>query len=351
MNKIGRSNNQLATQLQQQQQQQLKKSVASAQTQNVQTLGRSLQQTKEDAKQGEELVTAPKERLLLTAPPAESEPTSEATSSNQSTSPQQARTLTLDAPDATGLESGTDAKVASDASSRSAEALSSFTDSLFGLQDGNKKEFESILTESAMLDTSGVVAPGQEREVSLAATALKTAVAKLEAKMPGATKEQIRQAAKTDPEVAKWAAIADTAGNYLNAINAEGTKPGASASVAGAPGSTQADGSASAGGGPVPPAAAGAPGTGQTNPDSPFRLDPVAQAQMMADNVKTSEEIAKIYQQMWAEVAKARAQRFQILLETMNAVNQVYLDLYISRQKSFQAHSKNVMSVILENYK
>jgi hypothetical protein len=37
---------------------------------------------------------------------------------------------------------------------------------------------------------------------------------------------------------------------------------------------------------------------------------------MMADNLKTSEAIRKIYDEMWAEILKSQAQRFQIMMET-----------------------------------
>lgn len=285
-------------------------------------------------------VDVPKEKVTLSAPTLNEKAQPESKATESTVSPESA---------AKAGETQTAEAGGKPAESKSGQALMAFTDTLFGLQEGNKKDLEDIITQSASIDTSKLPAGESGREVALAATALKTAVAKLQAKMPGATKEQIRAAAKTDPEVAKWAAIADAAGNYLNEVKAESPQATAQA-VAADPAAASVTGDpavAGAGG-----AAAGAPGKGQDPMmQNPFRLNPEQQAQMFADNVKTMESIRNIYQQMWAEISKARAQRHQLILETANAINQMIMESHVNRMKSSENHRKSIMAVILEQGK
>lgn len=81
---------------------------------------------------------------------------------------------------------------------------------------------------------------------------------------------------------------------------------------------------------------------------NPFKLNPEQQAQMFADNVKTMQAIQNIYQQMWAEIAKARAQRHQLMMETANSINNIMMEIHVNRQKSSENHRKAFMSVIME---
>lgn len=280
-------------------------------------------------------VDVPREKVTLSTQDLKEKAKPEAKETTSTVSPE----TTAKAGESQAAEAG-----AKPAESKSGEALMAFTDTLFGLQEGNKKDLEDIITQSASIDTSKLPAGESGREVALAATALKTAVAKLQAKMPGATKEQIRAAAKTDPEVAKWAAIADAAGNYLNEVKAESPQATAQAAAA--------DPNAAAATGNPAAAAAGEPGKG---PDAmmqnPFRLNPEQQAQMFAENVKTMESIRNIYQQMWSEIQKARAQRHQLIMETANAINQMMMESHVNRMKSSENHRKAVMAVILEQGK
>lgn len=256
-------------------------------------------------------------------------------------------------------------------SSKSAEALTNFSDALFGLQDGNKKDFEEILTSSAAIDTSGV--PGLEgdngRSVAMASVALKTAVGKLQAKMPNATPEQIREAAKNDPEIAKWAAIADSSQNYLQQFSAE--NPGVAAAAQNNPQMNPqaamqgAPGAAAVPGQGVPGAADPFAGGVQANAENAFQqanqnaqqwssLQNQAaetQAQMFADHVKTQQSIQTIYQQMWAEVQKARAERHKLLLETANSVNSIMMELHVSRARTSQKMFNDMLNTLTGNYK
>lgn len=334
MNKIGGSNANLSQALKQQritQQQdaaqnetrQLNRNIASAQTQNAQTIGRTVNKSEADVKTGQQL---PSDYFDVSQSALHQDP--------EAAEFQAGKSLPTDAPQS-GAVGGAGQETASPSTSPSAEALANFTETLFALQHGDKKELENIFTEAMSVDTSKLGESGQE--ISLAATALRTALAKLQAKMPNASKEQIREAAKTDPEIAKWAAIADAAGGYLSAMKAEG----------GALPPADAGGASSE----APPAAGGQqPQNPVSDPgQSPFALDPVTQAQMMADNVKTAEEIKNIYQQMWAEVKKAQAQRHQIMMETANAVNEIMMGIYVNRQKSSQAHFSRVLSMLRED--
>ena len=304
---------------------------AKGQVTTATTLGATTNRTTNEVK-----VDVPKEKVTLSTLNEKAQPEAKETTS------------TADAAKAT--ETPATETATQPAESKSGQALMAFTDTLFGLQEGNKKELEDIITQSASIDTSKLPAGESGREVALAATALKTAVANLQAKMPGATKEQIRAAAKTDPEVAKWASIADAAGNYLNEVKAESPQATAQAAAAADPNAIVPAGAA----GPeaVGPNGAGAPGKGpDPNMMNPFRLNPEQQAQMFADNIKTMESIRNIYQQMWAEVSKARAQRHQLMMETANAINQMIMESHVNRMKSSENHRKAIMAVILEQGK
>ena len=300
----------------------LAKDTSKAQVTTATTLGVTVNKTPNEVK-----VDTPKERVTLSSTTAKEK------------APEAKDYSNLSGQDtAKGADTKAAETAAQPANSKSSEALMSFTDSLFGLQEGNKKELEDIITQSATVDTSKLPAGESGREVALAATALRTAVAKLQAKLPGATKEQIREAAKTDPEVAKWAAIADSAGNYLTEIKAESPQATAQAAVAMDPSAAGADAQQ----------VAGAPGKGQEMMQNPFKLNPEQQAQMFADNVKTMQAIMNIYQQMWAEVSKARAQRHQIMMETANSINAMIMESAVARAKTSQNHHKAMLGFITE---
>jgi hypothetical protein len=298
---------------------------AKGQNLTANTLGRTVNQTTQDVKQT--AVEVPKEKVTLSTEKAQPE----AKEYGSVTQEEQVKS-----PQAKSTE-----ETSQSPPSKSGQSLMAFTDTLFGLQEGNKKDLEDIITQSAMIDTSKLPAGESGREVALAATALRAAVAKLQAKMPGATKEQIREAAKTDPEVAKWASIADAAGVYLNDIKAESPQAASQAAVAADPNAVEA-----ASGQPL-----GAPGKGQEMMQNPFKLNPEQQAQMFAENVKTMEAIRNIYQQMWAEISKARAQRHQLMMETANAINSMIMESHVNRMKSSENHRKSIMAVILEQGK
>ena len=265
----------------------------------------------------------------------------------------------------TGAAAAAGPGVAEQPSSKTAEALTHFSETLFGLQDGHREDFEQILNDSSAIDTSGV--PGMEgdngRSVAMASVALKTAVGKLQAKMPNATSEQIREAAKSDPEIAKWAAIADSSQNFLQQFSAE--NPGAV--NAAAQGNPQAAMQNAQGvpGQAVP--GAGDPFAGGIGADATQMQQKATQdaqqlaslqnqarethAQMFADHVKTQQSIQTIYQQMWAEVQKARAERHKLLLETANSVNSIMMELHVSRARTSQKMFNDMLNTLTGNYK
>ncbi len=341
MNPLGGTNNTLSTSLAKKAADDarlLAKDTSKGQVSTATTVGRAVNQTTQDLKQT--TLEAPREKVTLSTPQAESKPQTEAKGQVGAGVQETARGNEANG---AGAASGPESKPAD---SKSAEALMTFTETLLGLDD--KQEVQNILTQAASVDTSKLPGGegGQGQEVAMAATALRAAVAKLQAKMPGATAEQIREAAKTDPEIAKWAAVADSANNFLTEIKAEGGAAQAPGQAVADPGAAAAGAAGAAGAAPQ-----GAQGAGNPMMDNPFRLNPEQQAQMFADNVKTQQAILNIYQQMWAEMSKARAQRHQLMMETANTVNQMMMESHVNRMKTSDSHRRAVMSVILENYK
>ena len=184
-----------------------------------------------------------------------------------------------------------------------------------------------------------------------------------------AAPEQIREAAKNDPEIAKWASIADSSQNFLQQFSAE--NPGVAAAaqnnpqmnpqaaMQGAPGAVGVPGQG------VPGAADPFAGGVQANAENAFQqanqnaqqwssLQNQAaetQAQMFADHVKTQQSIQTIYQQMWAEVQKARAERHKLLLETANSVNSIMMELHVSRARTSQKMFNDMLNTLTGNYK
>lgn len=78
------------------------------------------------------------------------------------------------------------------------------------------------------------------------------------------------------------------------------------------------------------------------------RLNAEAVATMMAENMKTQSNIAKIYDEMWAEMQKNQASRHKILMDTMNFVSEIMAKCHQSRSASFEAHSKSFLEAIID---
>ena len=244
---------------------------------------------------------------------------------------------------------------------KSVEALGNFMESMSNLKETDEAEFKSIMSEGMSIDTSQLPGLGESgMEVALASVALRTAVGKLQAKMPNATPEQIREAAKNDPEIAKWASIADKSQGFLSefraenpgVVNAAANQQAAAMSGAGAavPGAEGA-GAASVPGGPTATDAAQKMNQQMQEMNGLQRMSAETQAQIFADNMKTMESIKTIYQQMWAEMQKARAERHKLVMDTANSVNSIMMELHVNRARTSQKMFTDMLNTLTGNYR
>ncbi len=72
------------------------------------------------------------------------------------------------------------------------------------------------------------------------------------------------------------------------------------------------------------------------------------QAEMVASDVSRRDAVSKIYAEMWAEIEKNQAQRFQILMETISAISEIYATVYLSRAQPSAAHQRALLAVIVD---
>lgn len=94
--------------------------------------------------------------------------------------------------------------------------------------------------------------------------------------------------------------------------------------------------------------AADATSTAAIEQNSVARMRAEQQAAMMAESAKTSEAIRKIYDEMWAELRKSEAQRFQLLMETSRAVSELISQSFQSTLASSEAHNKAFLAAIID---
>ena len=78
------------------------------------------------------------------------------------------------------------------------------------------------------------------------------------------------------------------------------------------------------------------------------RMTAEAQAKMMAENVKTAENIAKIYAEMWAEVEKSRAERHKIIMDTARAISDIMAKCHENRLATSQANFDSFLAAIID---
>ncbi len=325
MKPIGSPNNAVTNQLAQNQKRALDQNISQAQQSNVTTVGRQSNRTSEDDKkttslQAPSLQTAP-DNVSLTSTTAEPKPTE--TESMQTPADTQVRD---EATVGSSREGG--AQVNSPAS----EALEEFQGALFDLP---REDIEAIQTKSAAITAYNPEA-AKDPVTALAATALQQAVTKLQAKMPNATAEELKEAAKTDPEIAKWSKIADSSKNYLTQIAAQGVGSSANSGVPGASAATEE---------------AAVPGMNGPMTDSgsgnAFRLNPEQQAQFLADQVKMQQSILDTYNNMWQEIRKSQAARFKLMMETSDAIRGDFAKLHASRMQQANSYNTAVSNAIL----
>lgn len=321
MKSIGGPNNTVNSQLAQNQKRALDKNISQAQQSNVTTVGRQTNKTSEDEKKTSTLQAPPKEKVTLTSTTEDQLPT-DMESASTPTQAQVRDEATVDSSKEAGAQ----------VNSPASEALEGFKDALEGLPE---KDIEAIQTQSAATMAYNPEA-AKDPVTSLAATALQQAVAKLQAKMPNATAEELKEAAKSDPEIAKWSKIADTSKNYLTQIAAQASTapstPGGSAST-GEAGSSSVPGM----NGPMTDGESG----------NPFRLSPDQQAKFLADQVKMQQSILDTFNQMWQEIRKSQAERFKLMMQTSDAIRKDFMELHASRMQQANSYNNSVANAIL----
>jgi hypothetical protein len=355
-------NVQRARQLQQNQQRQLTQDVNKAKTTNVTTLGRQTNRTSDDKK-----AETPRERVSITAPRSEEQVESKA--------PQQ------DAPKVENqVESQSPAPKEKTSEDLKTDFLNTFADNL-----DEKSASEIAKRTGASMAEIGQNGGGQaDAEPVLAAHTRNHAKQILNEKMPNASLAEIREAAKSDPEIAKAVNLMDASSAYMKQVvketKAEGpqapAKDGAQpvapgdSDIGGAPETPGAQGPQGPqagvdpfaarraamegqqppgdGGGSdqQPPSEGGGPG----GPQSPYHLSPEKQAELMAQNHQTMMEVSKIYTQMFADMQKAAAQRHQIMAETAQSISDIMMSIHANRQKSFAKHNSMYLTMLTESW-
>ena len=88
------------------------------------------------------------------------------------------------------------------------------------------------------------------------------------------------------------------------------------------------------------------PGDGQ----SPFHLSPEKQAELMAANHQSMQEVSKIYTQMFADMQKAAAQRYQIMADTATAISDIMMQIYAKKQQSFAKHHSMYLTMLTDSW-
>lgn len=88
------------------------------------------------------------------------------------------------------------------------------TEILIALQDVDQGSRKKILTDyNAALQLGETTQ--EQKDQFLAAVALNHSTKEIRKRMPSASKQEIREAAKSDPELAKWTNLADTSAEFL----------------------------------------------------------------------------------------------------------------------------------------
>lgn len=334
-----------AVQQNQRQQNAVETDVNKAKAQNVSTLGRQNVRTAEDKK----VAQTPQEKVTLSTPKSEA-PESDQVSQARTEAPPSVSTPTTE--EAAPKEKSAD--------ELKTEFFNAFADNL------SQKDAESIgrAASQSLTELAGSGAGDVQHEKVVVAHTYNHAKSVINAKMPNASQKEIREAAKSDPELAKAVKLMDSSVAYIKAAQKE--EAGASAQ-AGAP----VEGTGASASGPVDPFAAHragssaqGPGQGQQPPDAgqptpppdagqpnpPYHLTPENQAQMMAENRKTMEEINKIYTQMFADMQKAAAQRHQIWQETSISISEIMMSLHARRAQSHAKHFQTYLSILTDRW-
>ncbi len=337
-------------------QRQLQNDIKKAKTTNTQTLGGAAKKA-ESKKKDETKRTEQKESVVLR---------SVDTDESKQLKDEQPRVEQKDVPQQEAPQAKVEDTPARPEPKKSDESLANFMDVMSS--STSKDEMSTIMTNSTLeMTAKGKINDPEMAPAFAARSALRYSVDQINKLMPGASQAEIREAAKTNPELAKWTKVADSAGGYIQDLKKEKTE--AAAAEAGAPGASAQNGAASqvAGAADVPVdgpeqpqvgdpfaqakgmSASGGGGESGGIGTENYKLDPEQQAQMMADNMKTMEAIRNIYAQMWADMRKAQAERHQIMMETSRSISDMVMKSFMNRQASAQAHTNAFLSYITES--
>lgn len=213
------------------------------------------------------------------------------------------------------------------------------------LQQQTKESLENFAAEGKFPDPMKV----------LAAHTINHAQKSIKAKLPaGAKLKDAREAAKSDPSLAKDLKLLDSAMAFANAPTAEAKGAaagnGASASNPNAPLSedpfaVNRPGMSSEQGPPQGPGDGGPPGAGGDS-GNPYHLSPEDQVQRMKEHNDMMRSIADIYNQMFQENRKAAAERHALMLETSNSIMDIYRSVHMNRVRSAEKHQQAYLALI-----
>lgn len=314
--------------------------ISKAKTTNVSTLGRQANRTSEDDK----TVKTPEEKVTLSFSQEKTE-SALGTESKKSSPTESATRSESTSKASSGEKSVEDYKM---------DFINSYADTL---SEDEAKEIGGKVAES-MLAMGGDLDSGQHEKL-LAAHTYNHAKQVINEKMPGASQKEVREAAKSDPELAKAVGLLDASTSFIKAAQKEesvaagGVSPGGSA-AAGTSAASSAGADEGLGVDPFQAhRAAGesfSPGAGD-NPASPYHLSPKEQVQMMADNHSAMQEIATIYAQIHADMRKAAAERMALMQETFNAISEIYMGTYASRVRTQDKHFDLMLKMITGNWR
>ncbi len=341
-------------------QQLLRDDLKSSQDKASVTIGRQNAQTKDDKK----LTETPKERVTLSSLQSES------VSANDS--------MVRERAEVRAEETAAGGQTAQAPAEKGAEELAGDFLSTFASVAG-KDDMKAISqkTQESMGRLAQLGTEVNEPAV-LAAETYNYAKAALSAKMPNASLAEIREAAKSDPEIAKHVQLLDATSNYLTSLKkidngqaaASAPQPVGASSVGDsqAPGGAQVPptGSPGVGTGPMnadpfaamgqqdgmPPGQGGMPpgqGPGGPGGDVPFyHKTPEEQARLIQERDSQMNEIMKIYSQMAAERQKTMAQIHQMYQETNQSIMEILQNVWLMRARSATNHMNNVRKLIME---
>lgn len=325
--------------------------ISKAKTTNVTTLGRQSTTRSTDEKKATE---TPREKVSLS------------TSSSELERPETElqKGPTQESPTADVARSGEKAAASQE---KSADDLKMDFLNTFGenLSDSEAKSIADKASAS-LVDLAASGSGDLQHEKVIAAHTYNHAKALLSERMPNASAQEIREAAKSDPEIAKAVQLLDSSSAYIKAAQKEEGASSTAPTAPSAPGAEVPGSSASAGAPPdgasdladstadpfaarrssvdQPPDSGQPPEAGQAQ--NPYHLSPEKQAQMMAENHQTQLEIQKIFTQMIADMQKAAAQRHQIMMETATTISDMMMQTYIRRQQSHEKHAQAYLGLI-----